>query len=99
MRVVSKVALAGVLVLALGASGAAFAQSTSKTGKTPKRGGYSVTTSDTINTYGNSRTKWGGADFYRDPRLDAQTQSGPFDHGFFFDSGVNPRGGNSPYRN
>jgi hypothetical protein len=34
---------------------------------------------------------------YRDPFVDRQTTSGPFDHGFFFDSGVAPHGGDSPY--
>jgi hypothetical protein len=34
---------------------------------------------------------------YRDPYLDRQTQAGPFDYGFFFDSGITPRGGDSPY--
>jgi hypothetical protein len=52
---------------------------------------------DTLDTYGSSRTLYGGSRFYRDPQLDRQTTSGPFDHGFFFDSGVAPRGGDSPY--
>jgi hypothetical protein len=64
-----------------------------------RRGGYSYTYADSINTYGNSRTLYGGTWFYRDPMLDRQTSSGPFDHGFFFDSGVTPRGGESPYMN
>ena len=64
-----------------------------------RRGGYSYSPSDSINTYGNSRTLYGGANSYRDPMLDRQTTSGPFDHGFFFDSGIGPRGGNSPYPN
>jgi len=34
---------------------------------------------------------------YRDPYLDRQSQAGPFDYGFFFDSGITPRGGESPY--
>ena len=34
---------------------------------------------------------------YRDPYLDRQTQAGPFDYGFFFNSGITPRGGDSPY--
>jgi hypothetical protein len=63
------------------------------------RGGYSYAPSDTINTYGDSRTKYGSTNSYRDPMTDRQTRFGPFDHGFFFDSGIEPRGGNSPYQN
>ncbi len=64
-----------------------------------RRGGYSYSFTDTINTYGDSNTLFGGANSFRDPLLDRQTSSGPFDKGFFFDSGVAPRGGNSPYLN
>lgn len=64
-----------------------------------RRGGYSYSPEDVINTYGDSRSKYGGASAYRDPLLDRQTEFGPFDHGFFFDSGIGPRGGNSPYHN
>ena len=62
-----------------------------------RRGGYSYTYADSIDTYGSSRTLYGGTRFYRDAQLDRQTTSGPFDHGFFFDSGIAPRGGDSPY--
>lgn len=62
-----------------------------------RRGGYSYQYADSINTYGNTRTLSGGADVFRDPSLDRQTISGPFDHGFFFDSGIGFRGGDSPY--
>jgi hypothetical protein len=34
-----------------------------------------------------------------DPALNKQTQAGPFDSGFFFDSGIGPNGGDSPYMN
>ena len=34
-----------------------------------------------------------------DPQLDKQTPGGPFDSGFFFDSGMGQNGGNSPYMN
>lgn len=64
-----------------------------------RRGGYSYTAADSINTYGDSRSLYGGASVFRDPVLDRQTNSGPFDHGFFFDSGISPRGGDSPYQN
>ena len=62
-----------------------------------RRGGYSYSWFDAINTYGSSRTVYGGTFLYRDPLLDRQTGAGPFDHGFFFDSGIGPRGGESPY--
>lgn len=64
-----------------------------------RRGGYSYSAADSVNTYGDSRSNFGGASSYRDPFLDRQSSSGPFDHGFFFDSGISPRGGNSPYLN
>jgi hypothetical protein len=51
-------------------------------------GGYSYSASDVTSTYGSSPPP------YADVR---QTPSGPFDSGFFFDSGIGPHGGNSPY--
>ena len=36
---------------------------------------------------------------YIDPTINMQTPGGPFDSGFFFDSGIRPNGGNSPYMN
>ncbi len=68
-------------------------------GYTARRGGYSYSYDDTINTYGDSRSTYGATQSFRDPMLDRQTNAGPFDHGFFFDSGNAPRGGNSPYMN
>ena len=62
-------------------------------------GGYSFYAADTINTYGNVRTLFGGNNVYRDSQADRQTRFGPFDHGFFFDSGMGGRGGYSPYHN
>jgi hypothetical protein len=64
-----------------------------------RRGGYSYSYADSINTYGDSRSLYGGASVYRDPSLDKQTLAGPFDHGFFFDSGMGSHGGDSPYMN
>lgn len=64
-----------------------------------RRGGYSYSAEDTINTYGDSRTLSGGANSYRFELYTRQTPSGPFDHGYFFDSGVGINGGNSPYLN
>jgi hypothetical protein len=60
-------------------------------------GFYSYTYRDVINTYGMSRARYGIINSYRDPFVDMQTPNGPFDHGFFFDSGMLPRGGNAPY--
>ncbi|MFM7083811.1 MAG: hypothetical protein ACKOW3_02235 [Hyphomicrobium sp.] len=63
------------------------------------RGGYSVTQQDTINTYGDSRSLYGSAISFRDPQMDRQSNGGPFDQGFFFDSAITPRGGEAPYLN
>ena len=60
-------------------------------------GGYSYWPEDVINTYGMSRSKYGSMNSYRDPSLDRQSPGGPFDHGFFFDSGMGPQGGQSLY--
>jgi hypothetical protein len=66
-------------------------------GYTERRGGYSYDQFDTINTYGDSRGRYGSALSLRDPQLGRQSEAGPFDHGFFFDSGVNRNGGDAPY--
>ncbi len=61
-----------------------------------KKGGYSYDKSESVNTYGgNSHKKKAppGPPDFRD-----QTNSGPFDNSFFFDSGVGSiYGGNSTY--
>ena len=62
-----------------------------------RRGGYSFDRSDTINTTVGTRSLFGGTNVFRDRQLDSQTISGPFDHGFFFDSPIGNRGGDSPY--
>ena len=64
-----------------------------------RRGGYSYSAADTINTYTDSRTLNGGANSYRFELYTRQSRSGPFDHGFFFDSGIGLNGGYSPYMN
>lgn len=65
-----------------------------------RRGGYSYSASDVTNTSGDSRTRFGSTNSFRTWTVDRQTQSGPFDHGFFFDSGMGaPRGGNSTNMN
>ena len=51
-------------------------------------GGYSYRATDVTSTYGWTPPP------YMDVR---QSPAGPFDSGFFFDSGIGPRGGNSPY--
>ena len=68
-------------------------------GYTIRHGGYySYSRSDSINTYGNARTRYGNTNSYRDPMTDRQSPSGPFDHGFFFDSGMGLHAGNAPYQ-
>jgi len=62
-----------------------------------RRGGYSYSQADSINTYGDSRGQYGSANSLRDPNIDRQTNFGPFDHGFFFDSGIGLHGGNAPF--
>ena len=55
------------------------------------RGGYSYRVQDITSTYSR-----------RNPPPYAhvrQTPSGPFDSGFFFDSGIAPRAGDAPYPN
>ncbi len=98
-----------VAVLALTAASPAEADGAKKRAYAPangsqvygyaRRGGYSYSYTDSINTYGDSRSVYGSTRSFRDPMLDRQTNAGPFDHGFFFESGVAPRGGNSPYMN
>jgi len=62
-------------------------------------GGFSYSYEDVVNTYGNARSNYGGVNSYRDPAADRQTDVGPFDHGFFFDSPAAPHGGQAPYMN
>lgn len=96
-RLTAIVALMGIVGLSL----PAIAQQKSGKNK-PRRGGYSYSQQDSINTYGDARTRFGGMNTYRDPNLDNQTEFGPFDHGFFFssgNSGIDNHGGYSPYMN
>lgn len=60
-----------------------------------RRGGYSFFYPDTINTYGGFRTIYGSGLTPDHPQY--QRQGGPFDHGFFFDSGIAGRGSESVY--
>ena len=106
-RALLATALAAVLGLTLVGEAFADSGSSEKTasyrkrkpqvrGYVARRGGYSYGYADSLDTYGSARTTTGGSRYYRDAQLDRQTTSGPFDHGFFFDSGVAPRGGDSP---
>jgi hypothetical protein len=62
------------------------------------RGGYySYVDPDVINTYGGTGTLWKSTSTFRDPLAERQSQGGPFDSGFFFDSGIGPRWNDSPY--
>jgi hypothetical protein len=62
------------------------------------RGGYySYVDADVINVYGGSRAKYGSTNVYRDFLSDRQTPGGPFDSGFFFDSGIGPPWNDAPY--
>jgi hypothetical protein len=62
------------------------------------RGGYySYVDPDVINTYGGTGTLYKSTSTFRDPRAERQSQGGPFDSGFFFDSGIGPRWNDSPY--
>lgn len=94
IRIVSMIALAAMV-----AAVPTLASAQEKKASKERRGGYSYSQSDSINTYGDNRGRFGSANSLRDPNIDRQTNAGPFDHGFFFDSGVGPRGGNSPYLN
>ncbi|MBU2582972.1 MAG: hypothetical protein KJ622_14775 [Alphaproteobacteria bacterium] len=66
-------------------------------GYVQRRGGYSYTYQDSINTYGDTTSVYGGSQPYSDPYVDRQTKSGPFDHGYFFNTPSGPQGGSSPY--
>lgn len=61
-------------------------------------GGYSYSYADSVNTYGDSRGRYGSTQWFRDRGMSLQTDGGPFDNGFFFSSGIgSPHGGDSPY--
>ena len=63
-----------------------------------RRGGYSYAASDSINTYGDSQSRYSGYSLFRNNDFGRQTSGGPFDSDFFFDSGVSPHGGNAPFQ-
>jgi hypothetical protein len=64
-----------------------------------RRGGYSYASQDSINTYGDSQSRYSNYSLFRNRDFGRQSSGGPFDSDFFFDSGIAPRGGNSPYLN
>lgn len=73
-------------------------------GYVARHGGYSYSYADTINTYGDGNGRYGRGNVLRDPSMEKnQSTSGPFDSGFFFNSGStgsnNSYGGDSPYMN
>ena len=103
LRIVSAMLLGGLIsafaVPADAGSRHGYRKGPQVKGYVERRGGYSYGYADSVNTYGDSRSIYGGASVYRDPMLDRQTTAGPFDHGFFFDSGMGSHGGDSPYMN
>jgi hypothetical protein len=63
-----------------------------------QRGGYySYVDPDVINTITGPKFLYGGNSEFRTPFVNQQSQGGPFDSGFFFDSGIGPRWNDSPY--
>lgn len=108
MRAAVLAVLMAVGVTSIGVAEAADTSTHTKTykrkapqvrGYTARHGGYSYNWGQTINTYGDSRTRYGGTNYFRDPNIDRQSSAGPFDHGFFFDSGIGRIGGSAPYLN
>jgi hypothetical protein len=62
------------------------------------RGGYySYTDEDVINSWAWTRSLFIGKSYFRTPFTDRQSPAGPFDSGFFFDSGLGPQFNDSPY--
>jgi len=99
------VAAAGFLTLAtlVGAGdyvapGAYAGESVQKKKKTARRKGraYAVEQQASPAEIARYFALYGG---YIDPQINKQSPGGPFDSGFFFDSGIGPNGGDSPYMN
>jgi hypothetical protein len=63
-----------------------------------QRGGYySYVDEDAINTSAWARSLFTSTSPFRTPFTERQTSAGPFDSGFFFDSGLGPAFNDSPY--
>jgi hypothetical protein len=63
-----------------------------------QRGGYySYVDEDAINTSAWARSLFTSISPFRTPLTERQSSAGPFDHGFFFDSGLGPVFNDSPY--
>ncbi len=58
--------------------------------------GYTLNQSSTPAEIARYFQLYGG---FIDPSINKQSQGGPFDSGFFFNSGINRNGGDSPYMN
>jgi hypothetical protein len=97
---------AGFLVLAaLGGAGDTIApgaradepvKHTKKHARRGKGRAYAVEQGSTPEEIARYFALYGG---YIDPHINKQSPGGPFDSGFFFDSGIGPNGGDSPYMN
>ena len=63
-----------------------------------QRGGYySYVDEDVINTRAWARSLFTSGSRFRTPLTEQQSSAGPFDSGFFFDSGLGPRFNDAPY--
>jgi hypothetical protein len=63
-----------------------------------QRGGYySYVDEDAINSYAWSRSLFTSTSTFRNPWTERQSAAGPFDSGFFFDSGLIPNLNDAPY--
>jgi hypothetical protein len=63
-----------------------------------QRGGYySYVDNDVINTRAWASSLFTSQSRFRTPLTDQQSSAGPFDSGFFFDSGLGPPFNDSPY--
>jgi hypothetical protein len=63
-----------------------------------QRGGYySYDDADAINSYAWNRSLFTSSSIFRTPLTEQQSPAGPFDSGFFFDSGLGPRFNDAPY--
>ncbi|MDH4983920.1 hypothetical protein [Hyphomicrobium sp. D-2] len=82
--------------IAPGAHAGEYSKSKKSARRAPRSRAYAVERSSTPEEIARYFALYGG---YIDPSINKQTPGGPFDSGFFFDSGIGPNGGNSPYMN